>query len=85
VSRQWFIESHTDMDDLQQDFLDVAGQLETMSIDNIQQYVNFLSSRLRMMSFTFMNTHWTPEQADVLEWFKKSTRQELVRRNCLLE
>ena len=66
------------MDELQQDFVEVATLLEVMAIDDIQQYVNFLSSHLRMMSFVLANTRWIAQEPDVLDWFQKSTRQELV-------
>ncbi|PPR05109.1 hypothetical protein CVT26_012345 [Gymnopilus dilepis] len=60
-----------------QDFLGVTSQLCRMTSLQLQAFLNYLSSRLRMMSCIMFTRHWQSEEE--YSWFQGKCMEELMR------
>ncbi|KAF8950122.1 hypothetical protein BDZ97DRAFT_1771745 [Flammula alnicola] len=60
------------------DFLQVAAQLLQMSIADSQAYVNYLSSRLRVMASLFFGRNVATHDPEIYTWFTENMFRELT-------
>ncbi|KAF8952039.1 hypothetical protein BDZ97DRAFT_1922970 [Flammula alnicola] len=60
------------------DFMQVAAQLLQMSMADSQAYLNYLSSRLRVMASLFFGRNVATQDPDIYTWFTENMFRELT-------
>ena len=61
-----------------EDIINVLVQLGQMSMTDCQKFMNYLSSRLRMIGYIMHRHSWKDDEGNLFSWFQAQALQELV-------